>query len=144
MKNLKLLLNYKVNSEKELKSFHQQFLKDGYEGSILRWGNQGYAVNKRSSNLLKYKDFIDQTYKVVNVEPSDKNPEQGVVICESWSENGLRNTFGTGMKFSHKEREEILKNKSKYIGQTAEIRFFEFTDDGLPRFPVCVGFRLDK
>ena len=25
-----------------------------------------------------------------------------------------------------------------------KIRFFEYTDDGLPRFPVCVGFRLDK
>ena len=48
------------------------------------------------------------------------------------------------MKFSHAEREEILKNKNRYIGQTGEIRFFEFTDDGVPRFPVCVGFRLDK
>ena len=47
------------------------------------------------------------------------------------------------MKFSYKEREEILKNKKDYIGRTAEIRFFEYTDDGLPRFPVCYGFRND-
>ena len=36
----------------------------------------------------------------------------------------------------------IYKLDSK--GKTAEIRFFEYTDDGLPRFPVCVGIRLDK
>ena len=48
------------------------------------------------------------------------------------------------MKFSHKEREEMLTNKSDYIGMIAEIRFFEYTDDGIPRFPVCYGFRLDK
>ena len=42
------------------------------------------------------------------------------------------------------ERQQILIDKADYIGQTAEIRFFEYTDDGLPRFPVCVGFRLDK
>ena len=48
------------------------------------------------------------------------------------------------MKFSHAEREEILQNKDQYIGQMAEIRFFEYTEDGLPRFPVCHGFRLDK
>ena len=143
-KHLKIVPTLKVYSEKDLKTAHAINIEQGYEGSILRWGNDGYAVNKRSSNLLKYKDFIDQTYRVVDVEPSDKNPEQGVVICESWSENGLRDTFGCGMKFSHKERQEILENKSKYIGQTAEIRFFDFTDDGLPRFPVCVGFRLDK
>jgi hypothetical protein len=34
--------------------------------------------------------------------------------------------------------------KEEYIGQTAEVRFFEYTDGGIPRFPVCVGFRLDK
>jgi len=48
------------------------------------------------------------------------------------------------MKFSHEAREEILRNKHMYIGMMAEIRFFEYTDSGLPRFPVCVGFRLDK
>ena len=41
-------------------------------------------------------------------------------------------------------REEILANKKDYIGKKAEIRFFEYTDDGLPRFPVCVGIRIDK
>ena len=52
-------------------------------------------------------------------------------------------TFGCGMKFSHEAREEILANKEQYIGMMAEVRFFEYTDDGLPRFPVCVGFRND-
>ena len=45
---------------------------------------------------------------------------------------------------SHKDREELLANANKYIGQTAEVRFFEWTDDGFPRFPICVWFRLDK
>jgi hypothetical protein len=48
------------------------------------------------------------------------------------------------MKFSHEERELILTNKHEYIGQVAEIRFFEYSEEGIPRFPVCVGFRLDK
>ena len=39
---------------------------------------------------------------------------------------------------------DILKNKEMFIGKKAEIRFFEYTDDGLPRFPVCFGIRLDK
>lgn len=49
-----------------------------------------------------------------------------------------------GMKFSHGEREKWLKFKKDYIGKTAEIRFFEYSEDGIPRFPVCVGIRLDK
>ena len=38
----------------------------------------------------------------------------------------------------------IIEAGLSHIGQTAEVRFFEYTDGGIPRFPVCVGFRLDK
>lgn len=137
--NLELVPTKKVESEEELKVAHAEFLSQGYEGTMLRWGKDGYKVNGRSSNLLKYKDFLDLSAEVVDVVPSDKNPSQGVVHCIYKGQ-----TFGCGMKFSHAEREEILTKKSDYIGKTAELRFFEFTDGGIPRFPVCVGFRLDK
>ncbi len=97
-------------------------------------------MNKRATQLLKYKDFIDIACKVIDIEPAEKRPEHGVCVCVT--EDG--HEFRTGMKFSHEERAEILQEKDKYIGQTAEIRFFEYSDEGVPRFPVCVGFRLDK
>lgn len=129
-----------LGSESDIKGYHSEFIGEGYEGSIVRHGANHYEINKRSSSLLKYKDFIDLACKVIDVLPSDKRPEQGICLCEM--ENG--HTFSTGMKFSHEEREEILRNKNNYIGQTAEIRFFEYSEEGIPRFPVCVGFRLDK
>lgn len=140
MNSIKIVETIKINSEEEVKNYHAKFLSEGYEGTMVRWGNEGYKVNGRSSNLLKFKDFKDESYEVIDVLPSVKNPEQGVVQCK----NTKGDTFGCGMKFSHSQREEILFNKSDYIGKMAEVRFFEYTDDGLPRFPVCVGFRLDK
>jgi ATP-dependent DNA ligase len=137
----------KINNEKELQDHHKLFLAAGYEGTMLRWGTDGYKVNGRSSNLLKFKDFIDEVYKVVDIVPSYKNPKQGVVHCAALTapHDTLKAiSFGCGMKFSHEEREEMLINKADYIGQMAEIRFFEFSEDGVPRFPVCHGFRLDK
>jgi len=136
--NIELVPTFKVESEADVKKYHQEFLAAGYEGTIVRWGDAGYKVNGRSSNLLKYKDFIDEVYEVVDVLPSDKNPEQGVVHCKL--PDGR--TFGCGMKFSHKEREDILNNKADYIGKMSETRFFEFSDEGVPRFPICFGFRL--
>jgi DNA ligase-1 len=140
---VKLVPTHMVQDEEGLKKFHTKFISEGYEGTIVRHSNAGYGINKRDSQLLKYKDFIDEVYEVVDVVPSDKNPNQGVIHCTIGG--GYTNvTFGCGMRFSHKEREEILTNRYDYIGQMAEIRFFEYTDDGLPRFPVCVGFRNDK
>jgi DNA ligase-1 len=145
--SLVLVPTYAVADEEELKRFHTDFLARGYEGTIIRHSDAGYGINKRDSQLLKYKDFIDKTYDVIDVVPSEKVPEQGVVICADlkaeYEKAGL-NTFGCGMRFSHKEREEILANKEDYIGKKAEIRFFEYSEDGIPRFPVCHGFRLDK
>jgi DNA ligase-1 len=133
-----------VNNELEIAYYHAQFVAAGYEGTMVRHSDEGYAVNKRSSQLLKYKDFLDETYRVVNIVPSESRPEQGVVTCVITNKTGQLEHFNTGMKFSHEAREEILRNKHMYIGMMAEIRFFEYTDSGLPRFPVCVGFRLDK
>ncbi len=139
MTNIELVPTFPIKDENDLKRIHSKFIAEGYEGTIIRHSDDGYRVNRRSSSLLKYKDFQDITAEVIDIVPSDKKPEQGVVFCKADGEK----FFHCGMKFSHKEREEILTNKANYIGQTAEIRFFEYSDDGLPRFPVCHGFRLD-
>lgn len=146
--HIELVHCQRIHSEEELIIAHQGYLSQGYEGTMIRHSEEGYQVNKRSSQLLKYKDFLDEIYTVVDVIPSESRPEQGVVVCEilapTTDGKTLVQHFKCGMKFPHAEREEILTNASKYIGQKAEIRFFEFTDGGIPRFPVCVGFRLDK
>ena len=138
-KHIKIVPSVLIKSESDFKKIHVKSIRLGYEGSILRWGDAGYKSKSRSSNLLKYKDFQDLACMIVGVEPSIKVPDQGKFICEY---KGIE--FGCGMRFSHKEREDILINASDYIGQTAEIRFFEYSEDGIPRFPVCVGVRLDK
>jgi DNA ligase-1 len=138
--NIRVVPTYIVNTEAEMKEYHAQFVSQGYEGTMIRHSHEGYTVNKRSSQLLKYKDFIDEVYTVNEVWPSEARPDQGVIECVT--SEGI--TFTCGMKFSHFDRKMILTMKEEYIGQKAEIRFFEYTDGGLPRFPVCVGFRLDK
>ena len=138
--NVELVPTAMIRNEEGLMQIHKLYLSKGYEGTIVRHSEAPYGVNKRDSQLLKYKDFIDIACKVIDIVPSEKRPEQGVCVCQT--DKG--DVFHTGMKFSHTERENILINKENYIGQMAEIRFFEYTDDGKPRFPVCVGFRNDK
>lgn len=128
-----------LNNVEDLKAYHAENIARGYEGTMVRWGNDGYKLDGRSSNLLKYKDFEDDVFKVKDIVPSERRPEQGLVVLEH---EGL--TFKATPKMSNSEKEELLKNKDQYIGQVAEIRYFELTDGGIPRFPVCVGFRLDK
>ena len=137
--NIELVNTVTINSHSELEDFHKTNIENGFEGTILRWGNDGYKINGRSDKLLKFKDFKDIDCEVIDIIPMEVNTEQGVVVCKY---NNI--TFKATPKLSHKDRTELLTNKHKYIGQKAEIRYFEETDGGVPRFPVCVGFRLDK
>ena len=125
---------FDVSNEEDIKKFATIYTTQWFEWVMIRHWTDWYSINKRSSSLLKYKDFIDITQTVVDVIPSKKCPEQWIIVLD-W--------YKASLKMSHKEREEILLNKEKYIWQTAEIRFFEYTDDGLPRFPVCFWFRLE-
>jgi len=138
--NIEIVQTVLINNEEELLRFHEKSISEGFEGTIIRLDGIPYEFNKRSKSLLKLKDFIDEAYEIIDVVPSERIPKQGVVVCKM----GDRQVFKCGMKMSHEEREDILINKKDVIGKTAEVRFFEFTDGGLPRFPVFYGIRLDK
>lgn len=130
---------YEIKNKQGLELWHEANLASDYEGSIIRWGNEGYKLNGRSSNLLKYKNFQDSDYVIVNVVPAENRPEWGMIVCKHGNE-----TFPATPKMSHEERKNILVNKEKYIGKTAVIKHFGFTDSGLPRFPIYKGYRLDN
>ena len=144
--NIKLVDTIQIKSEENLKEIHIINLKNGFEGSIIRFGDAPYKCNGRSSNLLKYKDFQDIDAEIVDIVPAEQRPEWGVPVLKYTNQkvSGVNTyTFRAGLRYSHEDRKEFLTNKEKYIGKIANIRFFEYTDDGLPRFPVMVGIRAD-
>lgn len=136
---VKRVQTYKIKTEREIATWHQLFLTAGYEGTMVRHSNDGYKLDSRASQLLKYKDFKDIACKIVDIGPADKRPTWGRPVVE-W--NGKR--FACNTKMTHAQKEDLLTNKDDYIGKTAEVRYFEETDSGIPRFPVLVGIRLDK
>lgn len=131
-----------IPNKEKLMEYHAHNISEGYEGTIVRWGDEGYKLNGRSSNLLKLKDFEDLSLTLMDVVPSEKRPTHGKPIF-FW-EGATDNRLGAGLSISHAEAEDLLTNKHLHIGKTCELRFFEYSDTGVPRHPVMHGFRLDK
>lgn len=145
--HIKLVDTYEIKSEEELKKYHDMFISEGYEGTMVRISKSGYKISGRSSELLKYKDFDDQDIIVKDIIPCKNETDWGEVIFDWPGAKGHRagdNILGSSTRMSHEQRKEILLNKKNYIGKKAELRFFGLSDTGVPRFPVVVGFRLDK
>jgi len=118
----------------EIDLFAYQHTTDGYEGTIVRT-NTPYE-NKRTSALLKYKEFIDNEFPIVDIEEGVGNRAgmAGRITCRL--PDGR--TFGAGIKGSHEYAKKLLADRTKYLDGEVTVRYFTPTPDGIPRFPVAV------
>ena len=91
---------------------------------------------KRTKNLLKRKEFITEEYKVVEIQEGNGN----------WAGYAKRfileltdgTQFSSGVRGSQDKLAELLKNKDNV--NWATCRYFELSNDGVPRFPVVIDY----
>lgn len=123
-----------------VKRLHDNFVKDGYEGAIVRLLDGVYEYGHRSSSLLKLKAFDDAEFTIVGARAGE-GIESDLVLWECRNDiNSL--TFATRPKGTHEDRRWLLQNAGAYYGQPLKVKFFGRTDDGLPRFPIAEGIRV--
>jgi len=135
---LYLTRNFELDSKADVKKYHDQFVKEGYEGIMIRNKDGEYGINKRSKHLQKFKEFYDQEFEIVGYEEGTGN-DAGTVIWVCVTENG--DLFKTRPRGTREERTEYFQKGDDYIGATLTVRYFEMTDDGIPRFPVGLAIR---
>ena len=125
-----------VSSQEDVKEHFIDFVSNGYEGAILR--KDAPYEHKRSKNLLKYKEFMDDEFTVLDIyEGKAKNG-----IAEyAWISLGNGNACKATLSFSDEECAKMYKNKYEIIGKKATVRFFGYTQDGKLRFPVLKAIR---
>ncbi len=132
----------KVQTLEVLDEAYASYMKDGYEGQIVRRNIAPYE-QKRSSQLLKRKEFNDAEYTVVEIVEGNGN-RSGMAGYITYKLNDDE-TFGSGIKGSHDYCIELLKNADDYVGGTGTVQYFGLTPDGVPRFPVTVAlFKGDR
>ena len=118
--------------EKVILSSQNPFVNDNYEGSIIRNGGSLYE-SKRSFNLLKYKDFDDDEFEITGYTTEKDNDIDLVIwICKT-HDNKYFNVLPQGSK---EERRELHKNAKDYINKKLWLKFFSYTEGGVPRFPT--------
>ena len=117
-----------------------RFEAQGYEGAIARLGRGAYVPRKRSLELVKTKSFRQEEFVVRGVEERAKQPGvAAAVVCVTAAGHEFRATPET----SAASKREMWADRRRYTDGSwlAAVRFQEYTDKGVPRFPVCVGLR---
>jgi len=122
-----------VNDWEEAQEMFEQFIAEGYEGAILRNPNGLYEFGHRSYNLIKYKQFEEDEFEIVDVEQATgRDLGTGIFVCKT--KEGKR--FNARPRGTREERANYFKNKGKFIGKQLTVIYQKFTDYGIPFHPV--------
>lgn len=139
---LKYVETYSVENEDEIKEYHGKFISENYEGTIVRNSAGLYKDNSRSSDLLKYKDFMDAEFKIVDFSKENNTTGQGgdlIVWVVQVKKDILCKVRPKG---TVEERQELykkcVKNFKEFKGRNLCVKFFEKTADGNLRFPTTL------
>ena len=127
---------YKVHKHEEALYYHMnEFLSDGYEGSILRDGSALYK-HGRSYGLMKFKDFSDAEAIIVGYELGQGKRTGTLGKFLMMDDDGNRFGCPPGKGYSYKDMAAMLKNIDDYIGQRATFTYFQRTNAGSYRHPL--------
>jgi DNA ligase-1 len=135
---IKLVETRLIESEEDLILYHKTNVDRGFEGTMIRNMDGAYVFKNRSSDLQKYKDFLEAEFEIVGgKEGSGKSEGQCVFSCIT--ENG--GAFDVRCVGSNEVREEQLINLESYIGKMLTVKYQTLSDDGIPIFPVGITLR---
>ena len=129
-----------VKDHSNIQELHDKYVEEGFEGLMTRNLDSKYIFKHRSNDLLKYKNFEDEEFEIVNFKIG-KGTEQGAIIfaCKIGE-----HVFDVRPRGSIEKRVEDAKRGKEFIGKQLTVRYQKDSRDlenTLPRFPVgiCVS-----
>ena len=139
--HVKLVPTYEVNDKTQVElQINPDFVRLGYEGTIVRNKLGRYQLNERSNNLLKYKSFKTEEFKIVNAEEAGGR-DKGTVIWVCETSDGQK--FRVRPRGTLDERKRYWSERGRWTtGQyQLTVQYQNTTKGGVPRFPVGLSIR---
>lgn len=125
--------NYTIENEDDAVKYRNLFIDLGFEGLILRDPDKEYQIGKRNFSMIKFKDVMEGSFKIIDIYPEGISRNIPLFLCK----NDINNeTFEVHINGTLKDQEKYLYSKDKFIGKTLYITFGERS--GVSRVPFHV------
>lgn len=127
-----------VNNEDELLEAHSHFVAEGYEGTIVRSGEEGYLIGHRSNSLLKLKNFFDGEFKIVGAKEG-KGSFEGKCTFICVTDEGKE--FSVTPEGTMEYRAHLWETRNDHVDKWLTVRYYSVTDDNKPSHATGIDFR---
>lgn len=133
---IQMVPHVKVEGWVQIKKTHDSYVKEGFEGAVIRRPDKKYGVNKRTNNMVKVKEYQDGEFKIIGFSEGLR-PEDMVFVCVT--EDGKE--FEAKPVGPRELKHEYLERIDEIIGKMATVKYFSFSDGGTPTQPVLKCIR---
>lgn len=142
----------KVKNWEEIEHWNKEWKAQGFEGTIIRL--DALYENKRSKNLIKYKEFIDSEFEIIGYEEG-KGSRVGTIGKFFLKHDKYPNeSFDSNVKGDFTYLRQLWTDRDQYIGKSATVKYFNRTPRNearkltatvknkgdVPRFPIIIKF----
>lgn len=158
------LISMLADSKEKVLSFEQMWLREGYEGIIIRNPEGKYKYGRctmKEANAYKLKRFEDDEAVIIGFEEEMHNGNEAEVnelgrTKRSTSKSGLTGKgslgalvcetpdkvrFSIGSGFTQQDRLDFWCNQKALMGCTVKYKHFPIGVKDKPRHPIFLGFR---
>ena len=125
---VKLVPTKRVITDIRVQELTDEYISQGYEGSICRSYEGLYEFGKRPKTITKLKRIMDEEFVITDVVPSEKDETVGLFVCVT--QGGKE--FKVNPKGTTDFKRQTLFNRESFIGKQLTCHFYEYTDDGVP------------
>lgn len=135
---IQIVPTHKAHSLEELDEYYGEYLDNNYEGQMVRV-DAPYSF-KRTSNLLKRKEFQEEDFPIVAFEEGRGN-RAGTVGAVVLNCNG--ELFKAPLNGTLDYCKEVWDNRESYIGAIGSVKYFNLTPPPrcVPRFGKVKAIR---
>jgi len=128
----------KTTSWSDIDHLHDKYVKEGYEGCIIRNPNKEYGFGKRDNRMIKIKMFQDDEFLITGMVEGLREED---FVFQLQAPNGR--SFEAKPIGDRALKQEYRKNMNNIIGQQGTVKFFGFTPDGVPNLPIFKYVRYE-
>ena len=138
---IQLVPQEEITGWNNIKEKHNQFVSEGWEGAVIRLKTAYYKPNGRSNDMIKVKQYQSGEFIITGYELGLRGSEDMVFNCET--EDGK--PFKAKPHGDRSQKQWYIDNfDSECLGKYAVVKYFYYSEDGVPLQPSVSSIRLEE
>lgn len=133
---LQMVPHEKVSGWLNIEKMHNRYVKEGWEGLVIRDPNKPYSFGGRSKDMIKVKMYQDAEFEITGISEGLRDEDMCFTLKTKDGKPFKAKPMG-----SREIKEQYRRDLSKLIGKKATVKFFYYSDEGTPLQPVLKAIR---